>query len=315
MHAAVILLGGAAALGAGVVAWAWTPDRPVDTLRARWAPAPSRFLGLDGMQVHLRDEGPADDPVPLVLIHGTASSLHTWEGWVERLKARRRIVSFDRPGFGLTGPHPTGDYGMAGSAAFIGRLLDRLEIGRAILVGNSSGGRVACELAALAPDRVAGLVLIGPAGYPRRMRLPLGLRLVMTPWIGPALLHLMPRAAVAAGVRNTYGDPAKVTPEIIDRNYEVALREGDRSALGATLRQAGGPDDARRIAGIRVPTLILWGTADRVLPGSPDAERFHAAIAGSRLVVLPGIGHVAQEEDPDGTVAALDRFLDQLASR
>lgn len=304
MIVAVLLL----AMAAGVLAWAWTPDRSVDSLRARWAPAPSRFLSLDGMEVHLRDEGPADDPVPLVLVHGTASSLHTWEGWVDRLKARRRIVSFDRPGFGLTGPHPTGDYSMAGSAAFIGRLLDRLGIGRAVLVGNSSGGRVCCEAAALYPDRVAGLVLIGPAGYPRPIALPLGLRLVMS-GLGPFLLHLLPRAAVAAGVRNTYGDPAKVTSEIIDRNYEVALRQGDRSALGATMRQSQGQDAARLIAAIRVPTLILWGTADRVLPGPPDAERFHAAIAGSRLVVLPGIGHVAQEEDPEATVAALERFL------
>ena len=81
----------------------WAPDLPLDVLKERWAPEPSKFLELDGMQVHYRDEGPAADPVPVVLIHGTGNSLHTWEGIVSALKIDRRVISFDRPGYGLTG--------------------------------------------------------------------------------------------------------------------------------------------------------------------------------------------------------------------
>ena len=293
---------------AAAAAAAWAPDWPVEVLTPRWARPPSRFLAIDGMQVHVRDEGPADDPTPLVLLHGTGSSLQTWDGWVDRLTATHRVIRLDRPGFGLTGPNPSGDYTMASSAEFVRRILDRLHVRRAILVGNSSGGRVAWQVAVAFPDRVAALVLIAPAGYPRTTPLPLGLRLAMSPIFGPLLTHVLPRSAVARGVRDSYGDPSKVTPEVVERTYEITRRAGNRRALGETLRQAQGADDAPRIRDVRAPTLILWGTRDPVIPPA-DAARFHADVAGSTVVLLPGVGHVAQEEDPAGTVAAVRRFL------
>jgi len=95
----------------------WAPDRSVESLAARWAQAPSQFVAMDGMRVHLRDEGPHDDPAPIVLLHGTGSSLHTWDGWASRLSPTRRVIRFDRPGFGLTGPDLRNRYGMAHSSA------------------------------------------------------------------------------------------------------------------------------------------------------------------------------------------------------
>lgn len=106
-----VLLGVLLVLGlsvAGFIVLNWAPDRPVEELQARWAPAPSQFIELMGMQVHLRDEGPRDDAEPLLLLHGTSASLHTWEGWVADLKRTRRVISVDLPGFGLTGPFPDG---------------------------------------------------------------------------------------------------------------------------------------------------------------------------------------------------------------
>ena len=97
----VLLLLVVVALGA-----TWAPDRAVSELQARWAPPPSVFVDVAAMKVHLRDEGLRDDPSPIVLIHGTAASLHTWDGWVDALKAQRRVIRFDLPGFGLTGPTP-----------------------------------------------------------------------------------------------------------------------------------------------------------------------------------------------------------------
>ena len=77
----------------------------METLKQRWAAPPSKFVELDGMQVHVRDEGASSDPVPLVLIHGTGNSLHTWAGFTAGMATNRRMISFDRPGFGLTGKH------------------------------------------------------------------------------------------------------------------------------------------------------------------------------------------------------------------
>ena len=88
----------------------WAPDKPVDELKPRWAQPPSQFIPIAGMQVHLRDEGPRDDPLPIVLIHGTSASLHTWEGWAAALRGQRRVIRFDLPGFALTGPNRQDDY-------------------------------------------------------------------------------------------------------------------------------------------------------------------------------------------------------------
>jgi len=96
-------------LGAVGVALSRAPDRPVQSLVARWAQPPSDFIEVKGQIVHLRDEGPRNDAAPLLLLHGTGASLHTWDGWAAALKARRRVIRIDLPGYGLTGPF-AGEY-------------------------------------------------------------------------------------------------------------------------------------------------------------------------------------------------------------
>jgi len=288
------------------IARAWTPDRSVESLATRWARPPSTFIPLDGMQVHLRDEGVRDDPTPVVLLHGTGSSLHTWQGWADRLAPTRRVIRLDRPGFGLTGPNPKGDYTMAYYVGFLDRLLDALGIESCVLVGNSSGGRMAWEYAAAKPARVHGLVLLAAAGYPRTTPLPTGLRIAMSP-IGPLLLHLISKSVVRKGLESNYGDPAKLPDVSVDWSYEITMRRGVRAALGETLRQAEAVDDSALIPQVRAPALIIWGDRDTVIPPA-DAQRFHADLQNSRLLMLPGVGHLPQEEAPDETVAAFRDF-------
>jgi pimeloyl-ACP methyl ester carboxylesterase len=116
------------------------------------------FIPLLGMQVHLRDQGLRDSPTPIILIHGTSASLHTWEGMVRALEDNHRVITFDLPAFGLTGPSPEGDYTIAAYVRFVGALLDKLGIQRCVLGGNSIGGRVAWETARHAqPHRQAHL--------------------------------------------------------------------------------------------------------------------------------------------------------------
>jgi hypothetical protein len=101
-----------AVLATGFIAWHWAPDRSVESLMPRWAAPPSRIEPLLGLPVHLRDEGPREDPLPIVLLHGTGDSLHTWQGWTDALSKTRRVIRYDLPGFGLTGPDPNHDYSM-----------------------------------------------------------------------------------------------------------------------------------------------------------------------------------------------------------
>ena len=289
------------------------PDRSVESLVARWAPPPSEFIEMKGQLVHLRDVGPRGDPEPIVLIHGTSASLHTWEGWVRALATQRRVVTLDLPGFGLTGPfsgdYPRDDYRAAAYARFLLDLLDELKLGRVVLGGNSLGGEVAWRTAVLAPQRVSRLILVdaaGPAFTPESM--PLGFVIATIPVLNRVTEWVLPRSLVAQSVANVYGDPSKVTPELVDRYFELTLREGNRHALGVRMRQAVRGEDAGLIRTIQVPTLILWGGKDRLIPPAV-AKDFERDIAGSQLVTFPELGHVPHEEDPAATVAAVKAFL------
>jgi pimeloyl-ACP methyl ester carboxylesterase len=305
----LLLLAAALFFAVAGIVLTWAPDRPVDALKARWAPPPSRFIAVQGMQVHLRDEGPRDDPEPLVLLHGTSASLHTWEGWAAALRGQRRVIRFDLPGFALTGPQPQDDYSIDAYVRFVAAVLDQLGVRqRVVLAGNSLGGQIAWSFAAAQPQRVSRLVLVDAAGYPfESASVPVGFRVARLPLLAPLMQHTLPRGLVERSVRSVYGDPAKVTPELVDLYYDMALREGNRRALGLRMGQrlAVQPE---RIATLRLPTLILWGGRDRLIP--PDnARRFAQDIAGSRLVLFDELGHVPQEEDPARTVAALQAFL------
>jgi len=119
---------------------------------------------------------------------------------------------------------------------------------------------------------------------------------------------VLPRSLVAQGLIDVYGDPARVSSELVDRYFELTLREGNRRALGLRLQQAVPGEHAERIAGIRQPTLILWGGRDRLVP-PPIGRVFEQRIAGSRLVVFDELGHVPHEEDPARTVAPVKEFL------
>jgi pimeloyl-ACP methyl ester carboxylesterase len=289
------------------------PDRPVQTLVARWAPPPSDFLEVKGQLVHLRDEGPRSDPTPIVLIHGTSASLHTWEGWAAALKARRRVISFDLPGFGLTGPftgqYPPDDYRGDTLARFVIDLLDQLGVDRAVLAGNSLGGEVAWRVASLAPQRVDKLVLIDASGHAfEPIDLPLGFRLAQLPVFSRLSEWFLPRVVVEGSVRSVYGDPARVNSGLIDRYFELTLREGNRRALRLRMQQLQMGEDVGRLATLKVPTLVLWGGRDRLIPPAV-AQQFTRDIAGSRLVVFPQLGHVPHEEDPAATLAAVEPFL------
>ena len=289
------------------------PDRAPSTLVARWALPPSDFVEIKGQLVHLRDEGPRGDPLPIVLIHGTSASLHTWEGWVKALKGQRRIISFDLPGFGLTGPfagqYEKGNYSGDAYAKFVLDLLDALKVDRAVLGGNSLGGEVAWRTAYLAPARVAALVLVDAAGPPFvPLSMPLGFRMARIPGLNRIAEIALPRALVEEGIKDVYGDPSKVTPELVDRYFELTLREGNREALRQRMQHLVAGEHAERIATLKQPTLILWGGRDKLIP--PEiAQQFHRQIAGSQLVVFQDLGHVPQEEDPARSVQPVKAFL------
>lgn len=313
-HWLLRLLGLLLMASALAVALSRAPDRPAESLVARWAPSPSDFIEVKGQVVHLRDEGPRGDPLPLVLLHGTSASLHTWDGWVAAIKPSRRVIRFDLPGFGLTGPfagsYARDDYRGDTYARFVIDMLDALRVPRAVIGGNSLGGEVAWRVATLAPARIERLILVDATGYRFEPEsVPLGFRIARVPVLNRLGEHLLPRALVAASVAAVYGDPTRVTEALVDRYFELTLREGNRRALGLRMQQLDPGDDAVRLQSLAMPTLVLWGGRDRLIP-SAIAARFAADIRGARLVTFPDLGHVPQEEDPPRTVQPVLEFLE-----
>ena len=303
------------------LAVSWAPDRSAQSLMARWAPesSASQLVAVRGMQVHVRDEGPRTADEPLVLLHGIGDSLHTWDGWVRELSKTRRVIRFDLPGHGLTGPYQGewlagGErYWMLTDAKFVVATLDALKVTQPVVLGgNSLGAQIAWEttdyLRASQPQRVARLILVDSTGYPfESTAVPMAFTLGRIEALAPLLENTLPRFMVASSLRDTYGDPSKVTPALIDRYQELTLRTGNRRAFGLRMRVdlAASPE---RITNIKQPTLLLWGGQDRLIPPL-HAKRFARDIAGSKLVVFDTLGHLPHQEDPVQTVAAVQAFL------
>ena len=292
---------------AGIAA-TWAPDRTVDSLKARWAQPPSQFIEVAGMQVHLRDEGPRDDPVPIVLLHGTSASLHTWDGWSQTLSTTRRVIRFDLPAFGLTGPNPQNDYTLKSYVSFVTAVMDKLGVQRFVLGGNSLGGQIAWETAHALPARVERLILVDSGGYafvPKS--LPVGFQIARMPVLRNLMAYTLPRGIVQNSIENVYGDPSLVQPALIDRYYDLTLRAGNRNALGYRLDQGYVSDEAK-IKSLKLPTLILWGAKDRLIPPE-SGQNFARDIAGSKLVMFEALGHVPHEENAQMTLAEVQKFL------
>jgi len=300
----VALLVVAAALVA-VSAWLWTPDRSRADLEARYLRSPQDLLEIGGVLVHVRDTGPRDAPA-VMMLHGTGSSLHTFEPWAEALEGDYRVIRFDLPGSGLSGPDPTGTYTDARSMAIMLGILDRLGVDRAALIGNSIGGRLAWNFAAAHPDRVDRLILISPDGFASP-----GFEYGRPPEI-PAFLSLiryaLPKALLRPSIAAAYGDPDALTEETLERYHALLLAPGNRDAMIERMRQTILVDPEPILREITVPVLLLWGEKDGMIPVA-NAGDYMRALPRSRLVTLPSLGHVPQEEDPGASVAAVRDFL------
>lgn len=283
----------------------YTPDRDRAALEAQYLARPTDLRMVDGVRLHVRDEGPRDTEA-IVLIHGLGASLHTWEPWAGALSATHRVVRFDVPGHGLTGPDPANDYSDARSLRLLHALLDSLQLDRVMLVGHSLGGRLAWSYAADHPERIARLVLIAPDGfaspgfeYDRPADVPAVLGVMR--WVLPAPL-------LRANLAPAYRDPARLTDSVAGRYHDLMLVPGNREALLSRLRQTVLTDPSSRLLRITAPTLLLWGEDDAMIPVQ-NAEDYRRLMPNAAVVRLPGLGHVPFEEAPAEALVPVRAFL------
>jgi len=291
--------------------WLWTPDLKSAALAQRYLRSPADFVAVDGVQLHLRDDGPKDAPA-LLLIHGLGSSLHTWEPWAQGLAGPYRVIRLDLPGSGLSPPDAAGDYSDARSLRLLLALLDHLQLPRATLVGHSMGGRLAWSFAAAYPQRVARLVLVAPDGFASP-----GFE-YDKPAAVPAVLGLMrqvlPRPLLRMNLAPAYADQAQLTDALLDRYFDLIRAPGARQAMLQRMRQTVLTDPLPKLARISAPTLLLWGAQDAMIPLA-NAQDYLRAIPDSRLVQIDGVGHLPQEEDPQRGLDALRVFLSAPPTR
>jgi len=289
------------------VGFNYNSGTPVEDLLEKYTYPDSNFISLDGMKVHYRvtGKGPA-----LVLIHGVASSLHTWEGWHSELSNHFTVISLDVPGFGLTGPNPHNDYSVKMYMSVLDTLLDKLQIDSCFMAGNSFGGYLTWNYALHDATRVKKIILLDASGYnaKRKIENP-GFKMAMNSWTKGISHRITPYFLVKRSVEDVYGDRSKLTEKTVHRYYDLMLRNGNREAFSEILNNLhSGKVNPDLIKDITQPTLILWGADDRIIDPE-DAYRFQDAIQGSKVIMYPDVGHIPMEEIPVKTAHDIKNFL------
>jgi len=281
---------------------------PVEQLKIKYADQESEIIEIDDMKIHYKDEG--QGPV-LILLHGVCASLHTWDGWAARLKDRYRIIRLDIPGFGLTGPAPDkSQYRKEEAVRLFEKVVDEMKLEKFYLAGNSLGGYISWNYTLKHPDKVQKLILVDSVGFPQP--LPGLLAFASNPLIRPFARYTMPRFLFDDAVEQVYGDKSKVTQELKDRYFDLAMREGNKgSYIDVFTEMRRLCDDENLSQGIKdlsVPTLVMWGTRDEWIPFK-YFENWKKELPNAKFVQYEGAGHTPMEEIPDETARDADLFL------
>jgi pimeloyl-ACP methyl ester carboxylesterase len=282
------------------------PGRPVHFPRARVV----RARGLETFYLEA-GEGP-----PIVLLHGLGATSASMLPTLEELARDHRVLAVDLPGFGAS-EKPAGTYHPLFYARWLARFLDAVGVGRADLVGNSMGGRIAIETALRTPDRVGRLVLLAPSLAFKRYRALAPLVRLLSAEMG-AMPLVAPRSLVTAVLRRMFARPERLQPAWYDAAVDEFLRvfataRGRVAFFSAAqqiyLEEAHGRRGFwERLPGLSRPALFLWGDRDRLVP-SRFARHVTAVLPAARSVVLEDCGHVPQFEQPARTHALLREFL------
>jgi len=299
-----LLLSGALALG---VAASFYRDVPAAEVEARWGGPPSKFVVIDGVRLHYRDEG--QGPV-VVLLHANYASLFMWDPWVRALEDRYRVIRIDLPAHGLTGPDPTGDYTLEHMQRIFEGFVAERGLARFTVAGTSLGGTIAMRYAALHPERIERLVLLSPGSLEPRVRgrtTP-----AAVPRVADLLGYVTPVAFTRFLLANDFGDPSRLDEATVAEWHAMWMRAGNRLAMLQLLRQyvSGGVED--KIRAVSVPVLLIWGEKNRRVPLALAYE-FRDLLVRSpdvRLEVLPGVGHMAVQEAPTQTARVMREYLD-----
>ncbi|MFN6080021.1 MAG: alpha/beta fold hydrolase [Bacteroidota bacterium] len=288
-----------------VIAIYWKNDIDLNELKDKYAYPSSSFISIDGINVHYRDVGKGE---AILLIHGTGASLHTWEKWIDILSPGYRVISFDLPGFGLTGPDPNHNYQISRYTVILDSLMVKLKVDSFHIAGNSLGGLVAWRYTTQFPQKILTLNLIDAAGLPQPgKKPPFIFQLAKLPVLSTLMQKVTPKSIIKNSMLDVYKNDQLVTEKLIDRYFELSLREGNRTAFVKRMSQLNEKLDINDLKRITAPVLIQWGKDDRWIPLAKGYE-FKKIIPKAELKIY-NRGHVPMEENPMETVEDYMIFL------
>ena len=215
----------------------------------------SRFTSINGIEIHYRDEG---EGFPVLLVHGTSSSLHTFDGWAAELRKKYRVLRFDMPGFGLSGSMPDKDYSLDNYLKFIDAFLEKMNAEKCHIAGSSLGGWFSWEFVLQYPQRIHKLILIDAAGFITKETLPFLYKVARLPIGRLMFMSVSSRRIFPFFCRGVYGNYRNIEKHIFDRYYDMFFRKENLDAF-LKIAQNDPFSNADSLPEITAPALIMWG--------------------------------------------------------
>ncbi|PID45132.1 MAG: alpha/beta hydrolase [Proteobacteria bacterium] len=267
----------------------------------------SKYMAINGLNIHYRDIG--EGPV-IVLVHGIMSSLHTWNAWSDHLEKYYRVISLDVPGYGLTGsPENLDEFDVDFLISTFTRFVSELGLKRFDLAGNSLGGLIAAHYASDYPEQIKHLILVDPVAYPQDV--PWIFNVATAPGIKNVGKYVQPPVLVTMNVKETYGDPKRISQENMERYVHLSQRPGAREVYIKTLemlKERSKMEIPLPFHRISAPVFLIWGGKDKWVPPKM-AQYWRQDIPSAILKIYPSAGHMPMEEIPDKTIRDVLAFL------
>ncbi len=284
-------------------------------------PAQGKVIEVAGASLNIVDIGPRDGAEPpVVMIHGASSNLEIMRQPLGgRLAEKRRVILIDRPGHGWSTRARLADSTPAIQARMIDEALEKLGVGRVILVVHSWSGALGARMALDYPRRVAGLVMLAPVAYPWPGGVGWYNKVVTTPVIGPLLAYTITLPLgfflTESGSRGAF--LPQIMPQDFVSNTATPLllrpREFLANARDLVTLKAAVAAQAPRYANIGAPMVVITGDVDKTVSTNIHSRPLAAVVPNAKLIVLPDVGHMVQSAAPDLVVAEIEAMIGTIA--
>ena len=276
----------------------------------RYAGPESKFVNIKGIEVHYKDEGAG---TPVVLFHGSFGSVHTWDGIANELVSDYRVIRMDQPQSALSSDIDQENEGLL-LEDFVATFLDEVGVDKAHFIGTSSGGIIAYRFASKYPHRTGALIIANaPSAVVDNdaIETPLGLKALT--FFSQHVLKYQPRIYWNSFLKSLYAEPSRLNDKTVNQYYDFGWRSRTAPYVRSMFARVNDTAEIDQVLSIVTsPTLLLWGTPDRVLPEEMGYQLQRKLVStDAELVMLNGTGHYPPVESPLIVSRYVEAFLSE----